>query len=152
MEMYDNQHHVLKYFVKPITTGKILLAHVDCLKTDSTDYVKLSVAKAEKILGQAVEEVHENVDAKFDYGKVQAKFLELRIMEPHEFDTAVLLNQKEGFLNADLTPTPEGVAKIEEIQAAHEASPEYIKMITKNSNLDVRPIEEVPIGETIVKK
>lgn len=132
MKIFDNQYHVLKYFVKPIMIDQIMLDHMDTVKADSVDYAKLEVIKGHKDAGLRPAETIQYIDARFDYDKVKEKFERLRIMVPKEFDEAFALNVKEGLIGDDLIPTVDGIKAVLDLQEEYEKSPEVLAIRAKD--------------------
>ncbi len=133
MKIFDNQYHVLKFFVKPIVLQKIFLAHVDCLKTDTEDYNILAAKKNEKQTGLTPDEVIPLKDAQFDYEKVRAKFEKNNLMGPDEFDKMFSKNIDDGFLTKDMIPTQEGINLVTALQDEYHNSKEYLAIANKNT-------------------
>jgi len=104
---------ILRYLAKPKESGKIMLAHLECLKPVGKDYEALLDIEKRKKNGEDLEELIPWTDAEFDWEKVKELFNNRGLVLKERFNERVrVLREKGDIRHTALELNDAGLTKI----------------------------------------
>lgn len=101
MKYLDNEYRIMRYLAKPKKSGKLMLAHLKCLKPIGNDYDTLVELQKKRDNKEDISELIDFTDAEFDMEKVKQLFSDYNLITKADFDTAKQSLEVSNHIRAD---------------------------------------------------